>query len=282
MWTASPQLAARCIRFNANTGVFTLLHTFTGGSDGGEPYSGVVRDSAGNLYGTTEIGGSEEAGCPSGCGTIFKIDSAGAFTTLHTFNEQGRYVYGGLLLDGSGNLFGTVEMGGRYGWGAMFRLASTGRSAIVYSFDSPSGSMPNAAPVRDNAGNLYGTASYGGANDSWHGISLQLKSHTATVLHDFSGEDGQFPQFPLVRDAAGNLYGVTAIGGDLTCVSWPGNGCGTVFKIDASGNFSVLHSFTGPEGAIPRGKLALDESGNLYGTADAGPTGNGVIFKITP
>jgi len=146
--------------------------------------------------------------------------------------------------------------------------------------------MPSAGLVRDAAGNLYGTTSVGGS--ARNGTVFKLdKNGNETVLHNFSGPDGFYPDADLIRDTAGDLYGTTADGGSM--------GSGVAFKLDASGNESVLHTFIGvvagstgcpaarcTDGAVPVGALFRDGSGNIYGTAfNGGVSGEGVVFKLT-
>lgn len=267
-------------KLNGKTRQLTVVHTFTAGSDGGYPNSGLIGDSAGNLYGTTSLGGSLSDCGGSGCGTIFTVDSAGTFSTLHAFTtSEGGGASGGLLRDTAGNLYGSLSDGGRYSLGAVFQLNAAGRLKILYSFDGLSGQKPYSGVVRDSAGNLYGTTFSGGDYGPGTVYRLNLKTHTQTVLYSFTGgNDGRSPwEGSLVRDAAGNLYGTTLYGGDSTC------GCGTVFKLDPSGSFTVLHTFTGPDGGYIFDGLILDAVGNLYGTATGGGAYNaGVVFEITP
>ena len=155
---------------------------------------------------------------------------------------------------------------------------------VLYNFNAADGLNPKSGLVRDKEGNLYGTTSYGGAS---HGGTV-FKVDTAgreTVLHIFTGPDGIGPSAGLVRDKEGNLYGTTGGGG----VSGGGlSGEGTVFRLDTAGRESVLHSFTGPDGANPIAGLIRDEAGNLYGTTAFGGflncagTGCGVVFKLDP
>jgi uncharacterized repeat protein (TIGR03803 family) len=144
-------------------GTETVLYSFTGGADGGLPQADLIFDTAGNLYGTTRIGGT---GCSGvGCGVVFKLDSTGKETVLHSFKTfpDGAYPYGGLIWDSQGNLYGTTLGGGykhRYcpqGCGTIFRLAPTGKETVLYRFPNLStGEQPTGAVVRDSAGNLYG------------------------------------------------------------------------------------------------------------------------------
>ena len=151
------------------TGTETVLYTFTGGTDGGSPMAGLVRDGAGNLYGTTNAGGT--ANCPlngsPGCGVVFKVSKTGAMTVLHTFvNSDGLNPAADLTRDSAGNLYGTTQLGGDFGLGTVFKLDSLLNLTTLYSFaGTPDGAAPLGGLLRDTAGNLYGTASSGGVSD---------------------------------------------------------------------------------------------------------------------
>lgn len=253
----------------------TVLHNFTGESDGGYPYAGVIRDAAGNLYGVTQFGGGT---CWNymGCGTIFKIAETGSFSVLYNFTGQndGEFPFGGLILDTSGNLYGTTATGSFFGCGAIFKLDTAGTLTVLYSFGpSPDGCGPGASLIQDANGNFYGTTGVGGV----YGYGTVFRLDTTgkeTVLYSFSGTpDGANPEYAgLVRDAQGNLYGTTLQGGT--------NGFGTVFKLNSAGKETVIHSFTGGnDGLMPFGGLISDSAGNLYG---ATTNGRGTVFKITP
>ena len=255
------------------TGAETVLHSFNGYPvDGSEPYAGLVRDPAGNLYGTTIWGGTSTAYY----GTVFKVDPTGTETMLHSFSRQGPDGYqpwGGLVLDTAGNLYGgTVS--------TIFKLDVNAQFTVLFQGGS------SADLVRDPAGNLYGTA-YGGG-DYGNGVVFKVDTNgIRTFLYSFrGGNDGAGPEAGLVRDSAGNLYGTTfGGGGSHACDSWS-SGCGTVFKLDPTGRETVLHAFTGPDGATPHSSLVLDSAGILYGTALFGgtacsfPPGCGVAFKL--
>ena len=202
-----------------------------------------------------------------GSGTLFKLDSSGNLTTLHSFNSpNGANPYGSLILDGSGNSYGTTSGGGSigFGYGTVFKLDSSGSLTTLHSFNGTDGNGPYASLILDAAGNLYGTTYRGGSSDL--GTVFKLDgSGNLTTLHSFNGSDGSSPLGSLILDASGNLYGTTRFGGS--------HGLGTVFKLDGSGNLTTLHSFINnpfhPEGSYPRGSLILDASGNLYGTTSA-------------
>jgi uncharacterized repeat protein (TIGR03803 family) len=288
------------------TGKETILYSFTGGADGGNPVAGLLRDSAGNLYGSTLLGGST-ANCGYGCGVVFKLDTAGNETVLHTFlgsgpgSVDGAQPEGVLIEDSKGNLYGTTAIGGENDGGTVFRLSTTGKET-VFSFGNDGqqptnlGEQPLAGVIRDSAGNLYGT-SWGGTNSpnppEGLGVVYKLteselaKNGAGTILHTFTGftgtvPDGALPYYgSLLRDSAGNLYGTTYIGG--IAGNCPTNsGCGTVFKVDAAGAETILYNFTGgADGGYPAAGLIRDSTGNLYGTGILGGTSNaGVVFKL--
>jgi len=268
-------------------GKLTVLHAFAG-VDGEYPSAGLVRDEAGNLYGTTTKGGS------SNHGTVFKLSATGKETVLHSFHgypKDGSDPIAGLVLDNSGNLYGTTYSGGASHYGTVFKLDKVAKETVLYSFTGGDGAYPTAGLVLDEAGNLYGTTSIGGTgtcnDDLGCGTVFKLdKSRVETVLYSFPGQDGS-AELPggLLRDAAGNLFGVTFYGGGSACGQ--GAGCGTVFKLDTTGTETDLHSFAGgpTDGLYPAGTLIMDKSGNLYGTTEDGGGGNcrcGTVWKLTP
>ncbi|HEV2381129.1 MAG TPA: choice-of-anchor tandem repeat GloVer-containing protein [Terriglobia bacterium] len=272
-------------------GAETVLHTFTGGTDGASPYSGLVRSAAGDLYGTTSGGGSTSCGNSNGCGTVFRIDLTGKETVAYRFrgSSDGANPEAGLIRDAAGNFYGTTGAGGSQGAGTVFKIGSTGQEQVLYSFEGGSdGATPDSGLIRDSAGNLYGTTFFGGETPCPGGCGTVFKLDTTgkeTVLYSFSGPpDGSYPSGSLVMDAAGNLYGATSEGGSSTSCGEGKQGCGTVFKLDTAGKETVLHSFTGgTDGAAPTGGLVIDAAGNLYGTASAGGNYNqGVVFGIKP
>lgn len=258
-------------------GTETVLYRFTGtGGDGINPWQGLVRDSAGNLYGTTEVGGAY------GAGTVSKLDPAGKESVLYSFNSSGGDgvfpLDGSLLRDSAGNLYGTTFSGGSQGGGTVFKLDSRGNETILYNFSPGTGDglEPSGTLTRDIAGNLYGATLWGGTFDFGTVFKVDTTG-TATVLHSFSatGGDGAHPGGGLVRDRAGNLYGTTNSGGSSYF--------GTVFKLDPSGTETILHTFSGTDGRVPILGLVRDSKGNLYGTTQyGGKYGGGVVFKVTP
>jgi uncharacterized repeat protein (TIGR03803 family) len=254
----------------------TVLHSFNTAGGGRWP-SNVIRDSDGNFYGTTSAGGKISKACPQGCGTVFKLDKKGRFTVLYSFagGTDAAFPWAGLCRDAAGNLYGTTVDH----QGTVFKLDATGKETVLYRFSGGTdGGGPLAGLIQDAAGNLYGTTVGGGDPTYSHGVVFKVDTKgNETVLHAFAGSaDGYFSQAALIQDAAGNLFGTTSEGGT--------NNGGTVFKIDANGVESVLHSFDpSNDGAGPSARLIQDASGNLYGTASSGGKSNhGTVFKLTP
>jgi uncharacterized repeat protein (TIGR03803 family) len=255
------------------SGEETVLYRFSGINGDGFPQDGVVRDSSGNLYGTTQNGG------PDNAGTVFKIDPAGEKTVLYSFtgSTDGGYPMAGVVLDTEGNLYGTTFGGGSSGAGTVFKVDPIGEETVFYAFTgSTDGGYPEAGVIRDSKGNLYGTT-YSGGTDSLGTVFEVNANGQETVLHNFAGgSDGALPLgASLARDSAGNLYGTTPQGGSTDF--------GVVFKIDTRSNETVLHTFSATDGKIPYGTLIIDKAGNLYGTTyQGGAYGGGVVFKIAP
>jgi uncharacterized repeat protein (TIGR03803 family) len=252
----------------------TVLHSFSGGtSDGIQPQSALLLDSAGNLYGTTVLGGFYNLGI------VFKLDANGIETILHNFagGPDGEYPYSGLFGDTHGNVYGTTGGDGSSTWGTVFKISGAGSYSVLYDFTGGlDGGQPMAGLTWDNAGNLYGTTKAGGAFG--HGSVFELGANgIETALYSFTGgADGSQPQSALLLDSTGDLYGTTVLGG--------ASGFGTIFKLDMGGNETVLHSFTGgSDGQYPYAGLVRDARGNLYGTtSEGGATSDGTIFEITP
>jgi uncharacterized repeat protein (TIGR03803 family) len=285
---------------HAQTYTFTTLYNFTGtNGDGDQPIDigGLIMDSSGNLYGTTSAGGTLNNACiPGSCGTVFKLDTHGNETVLHTFDfSDGGAPLSGLISDKSNNLYGTTQNGGggscNGGCGTAFKLDPNGNNfATLYSFTSANGD--GAYPVGGltmgtQSGTLYGATQFGGGSGAGTVFDLDLSSNTETVVYSFKGSpnDGANPIGNLVTDSAGNLYGTTSVGGISNTTTCNGV-CGIVFKVDANGNETVLHYFDFNDGAFPLGGLVLDGSGNLYGTTENGgsstncPGRCGTVFKL--
>ncbi len=273
-----------CFPFESwgQTFTFSTLYTFkNNGQDPVTPAGFLIVDSQGNLYGTSLAGGT------FGLGTVFEITNKGKLSVLHSFQgspNDGRGGQGlpapseGLARDSAGNLYGTTQQGGTstacdVGCGVVFKLTPTGKETILYNFGA--GAQPTNV-ILDSHGNLYGTTSFDGAYGS--GTVYEISGGNFTVLYNFCHiagcEDGAFPFSGLVRDSAGNLYGVTYSGGTAND--------GTIFKVTPSGVETVLHSFLGSptDGMTPVSNLKQDTKGNLYGTTlNGGPDGGGVLFE---
>jgi len=279
----------------------SVIHSFNNSTDlkgGLLPVAPLTMDSAGNLYGTTLVGGTNCAS-QDGCGTVFQlVPQAGggwAEKVLHNFNDNGKdgmRPEAGVILDSAGNLYGTTTSGGTYGYGIVFELkpsaAGEWQSVVLHDFDDngKDGYAPYAGLVFDPAGNLYGTTTRGGRYDQ--GTVYELTPNAGGgfsefVLHSFvtdrDTKDGMTPQAGLIFDSAGNLYGTTFYGGEY--------GYGTVFELSPAGAHtwteSVLYSFPNQNDGYPDAGLIFDSAGNLYGTT-VGLTSvtYGTAFELTP
>lgn len=254
------------------TGRETVLHTFTR-PNGAFPSASLIRDAAGNLYGTTYHGG----GPYPGWGTVFKVVANGQGKMLYSFTggADGALPLAGLIRDAAGNLYGTTTAkGGPLGAGTLFKLDTTGQIIVLLTFGAMDGAFPYASLIRDTEGNFYGTTKAGGVGGGGTVFKLDTTGNE-TVLHNFIGStgDGLAPYAALIRDTAGNLYGTTTQGGAFHA--------GTVFKLDAAGNETILHSFTRADGTFPTSALIRDAAGNFYGTAEkGGDFGFGNVFKL--
>jgi uncharacterized repeat protein (TIGR03803 family) len=271
--------------------VSSTILAFGGTSgDGTQPTSALVIDKSGNLYGTTSNGGASDAG------TVFQLSNVNGVwteTVLYSFTGQGGdgwEPYGGLLMDGSGYLYGTTRYGGdRGGDGTVFKVfQSRGmwKLKIVYSFSGSDGYEPFGTLIKDKNGALYGTTYAGGGNDE--GVVFMLSQSAGkwreSVLHSFNSfiADGANPRAGLTWGPSGVLYGTTSEGGT------PGYpGVGIVFELTQSGGVwteTILHSFQGDsDGSYPLGGVTFDKNGTLYGTTAAGGTDNlGTVWTITP
>jgi uncharacterized repeat protein (TIGR03803 family) len=269
----------------------TVLHRFTGGTDGATPYAGVILDAAGNVYGATDAGGA------AGDGTVYKLtpsdSSPWVETVLHSFTGKpdGAGPFAAPLLDAAGNLFGTTYYGGARNDGTVYKLApqpdGSWAETVLYSFKGGSdGVNPGAPLIADRSGNLYGTTAVGGSAGCGIAFKLTAASDWAeTVLHTFLGitdDDGENPN-GLTFGPRGVLYGTTVGGGT--------DNPGTIFRLtpSESGGWTetVLYNFTaGLTGAYPSVGLTLGPNGGLYGTTlwggPAGDTVGGVAFEFNP
>jgi len=276
-------------------GVEKTLFDFPQAADGAFPRAGLVRDTKGNFYGTTQQGGYSSGSCSNGgCGTVFKLTPTGTGTVLFSFvGAPGAfYPTGGLTLDAQGNLYGTTASGGVNGYGTVYQVTPAGVSTVLYSFaGQPDGAYPGGTLLRDAHGNLYGTTAAGGTGNNAAcgggcGTVFELSSSGRyRVLYNFRGTpDGSAPG-NLIQDSEGNFYGTTELGGNPANFS----GSGTVFKLTPAGRETVLYTFTGgADGAYPLASLVMDKQGNLYGITEEGGAsgfgslGFGTVFKVVP
>ena len=270
---------------------YQVFYSFPTEQSGADQTSTLIIDSAGNLYGTSYSGGTSYGlNCSywGGCGTVFRITPQGKKTTLYNFGlyaEDGQNPFDGVVTDGQHNLYGTTIYGGSYGFGTAFKLDATGKETVLHSFTGGAdGKYADGGLVLDSAGNLFGAAQQGGdlADCSGSGCGTIYKiapDGTFTVIHTFTEPDGSGPTSSLILDKQGNLYGTAEGGGTGACIG----GCGTLFKLEPGGTFTVVHSFAGSpgDGLDPQGWPVMDSAGNIYGTTVfGGKQGYGTIYKI--
>ncbi|HEY3637416.1 MAG TPA: choice-of-anchor tandem repeat GloVer-containing protein, partial [Rhizomicrobium sp.] len=276
---------------NAEAAKTKVLYSFSGGSDGLAPTSGLITDASGNFYSTTDAGGA------TGHGAVFKLTPAGKETVLYSFGggTDGQNPQAGLAEDGQGNLYGTTYEGGADNLGAVFKVTPDGKETILHSFagGATDGSSPLSGVILDAKGNIFGTAEAGGSYAS--GIVFEITSSgTYSVLYQFAGSpDGAYPLSTLLMDKSGNLFGTTLGGGAQS--NYCGVGCGAVFELSPSGKNSwtesVIYAFqgNGNDTTNPWANVIADKSGNLYGTATQGGNYNdcfsggcGAVFELSP
>jgi uncharacterized repeat protein (TIGR03803 family) len=272
----------------------STLYTFPDtGTHGTQPYGSPTFDSAGNIFGTTYIGGAY--GTNDSGGTVYelspKADGGYSERVVHSFGNgtDGSLPYAGVTLDSAGNIYGTTVLGGTAGSGTVFELVrqpgGAYREKILHNFSGGvDGADPYCGLIFDSAGNLYGTTQGGGSG----GVAFELipqanGSWKEKPLHSFgNGTDGSEPYNTgtLIFDASGNLYGTTFFGGTQNA--------GTAFELSpkAGGGWTerTLHNFgASGDGNGPLAGLAFDASGNLYGTTEGGGSSEeGTVFVITP
>lgn len=258
-------------KIDVATNTSIIIASFDG-TNGDGPLGGVVVDAAGNLYGTTREGGTNNAG------TVFMIAAGtSTITTLVNFNTtNGREPFTGLTMDAAGNLFGVTPGGGTSSRGVVFKLdAGTNAFSVLADagqvVDGPT--ALGGGVIVDAAGNLYGTSSQGGASGNGTIYKVEAGTNTMTVLFDFDGDNGYFPTGKLLLDGT-DLYGTTSLGGPTDD--------GTVFRYSLTNDtLTTLATFDSSNGSGPAGSVIFDAAGNLYGTTVFdGPNGRGTIFRI--
>lgn len=270
------------------SGDLRILYSFACRPDGQFPYTRIV-DIKGGLFGTTPSGGA------SGVGTVYRVSDQGAETIFYSFTGGADGAGpNAITRDSAGNLYGTTGTANDQQTGTVFKLDTSDTFSVLYTFTGGTdGAAPRGHLIRDAQGNIHGTTYYGGQLDCVSsrdalapgcGVVFRLDGSTGqeTVLHKFfDGEGGRNPQTGVV-DLGGVLYGTTTAGGDPSC------DCGVLYRISATGQYSVLHRFTGgADGAYP-GELTAGPDGSLYGTtASGGPhttcvNGCGTVFKYEP
>lgn len=292
----APLATAQDETYGSPASAYQVLYAFAGGPDGGGVWGSVAFDQAGNLYGATSGGGLH------GDGTVFRLapQQGGSWEESVLYNfcsaplcDDGALPFAGPTIDASGNVYGTTQSGGEYSSGVVYELApstSGWNFAVLYNFCAKSncsdGGSPWSSPIVDeSSGNLYGSAfvSYelSPGDDGW----------IESVLHTFTGQNGFFPQAAPIMDQAGSLYGTTRDGGGSSeCMA--DDGCGTVYElqpvlpsIGGGWKEQILHAFGSfkGDGITPGlGQLAMDSSGNFYGTTQSGGLyGYGTVFKLT-
>lgn len=283
-------------KIDPTTGVETVLYRFTGKADGALPYAGVILDGEGNLYGTT-LGGGDTTKCTGtgGCGVIFKLDTSGTLTVLHTLELglDGATPTGGLVAR-NGELYGVTEEGGSPttcnppdGCGTIFKVSESGdKYHVIYRFTGGTDGTSPASVITDTAGNLYGTTNPQGGK----GTVFELTSAgTFTTLYSFPGGlSGENPAGRLFRDANGNIHGTATNGGSPKCTAGGNVGCGLVYTLHTDGTEAVLHRFgtVAGDGNFPFAGI-VDKGGALFSTttyggntSDCFGNGCGVVFEI--
>lgn len=233
----------------------------------------LIIDGAGNLYGTSYYGGT------FGVGSVFKVTPNHVLSVLYSFQNttDGGFPVGPLVRDSAGNLYGETFSGGTSNYGTIFKVTPGGKESVLYNFSQELSVSGGDGLVMDSSGNLYGYDT--AINGSVFELTTTGEYKTLYTFCQLSGcTDGAAPMYRPTLKSNGVIYGVTEYGGDSSCLG----DCGVVFELDTSGNETVLHTFTGGnDGESPSSNLAIDSSGNLYGTTGFGGTGKwGVMFKI--
>ncbi len=272
----------------SRTGTVMTLYKFcslTNCADGTNPLGALVLGTDGNFYGTTSSGGAYNGG------TIFKITPRGVLTTLYSFCAQtncadGQSPRSGLTLGADGNLYGVTYFGGASTSfdGTVFKITTNGQFTTLHSFDGIDDGYFPTSLIQGSDGNFYGATyggiALGGCQSTGCGTVFKITpSGALTTLHIFNFADGSNPSGQLVESTKGNFSGTTQYGGTVLDVC--DVGCGTIFKVTATGKFATLHDFNWSDGSRPFAGLTLATDGNYYGTTSTGaPEGNGNIYEV--
>ncbi len=286
---------------------FSSVYSFGpyNGSLGISPEGVLVPTSGGSLYGTNTVGGQGACNGTLGgisqpeCGTAFQISSTNSLSPLYEFEgPHGAYPTIGLLPMSDGNYYGATDGGGNLacssyatpGCGTIFQMTASGTVNVIHQFNQQDGAAPDSKLILGNDGYMYGTTLFGGTKAcsggaQWQGCGTVFKidpSGNFTLLYNFSGPDGAYPG-ELMLASDGYFYGTTESGGDPSCSGRYGPGCGTIFRMDSSGNVTIIYSFTGQsDGSWPESAPVQGPDGNLYGTTAYGGTyDDGVIFEVS-
>ena len=258
------------------------LTTFSfDGTNGSQPFAGLVQTANGDFYGVTTTGGANDAG------TVFKFTPNGGLITMYSFNvSTGFSPLGGLVLASDGNFYGTTSSGGPptgactpSGCGTIFKITPAGKYTTLHHFNGiPDGAMPLATMTQAPNGKFYGTASAFGTADDYGTVFTMTPEGKFTVIHQFNDTDGAYPFGGLILGTDGNFYGQTDLGGASKYGAF-----GTVYKMTPSGKVTTLHSFEQTDGDNPISNLVQGTDGNFYGTAAYGGKypNFGTVFKIT-
>ena len=271
---------------SARAQTYEVIHAFTGENGEGSRPRGTLLRVGDELYGTTEVGGDADNLCAAGCGTIYKIDASGTFTTVHAFDAatEGILSNSGVILATDGNFYGTTILGGA-GDGTVYKMTPNGDVTIVLNFDRETGGWYGVAPpIQGTDGFLYVVTTLGKCLDDTDTCAQILKVTAATgdslPLHTFSTEEGNNPLSPLLPTTDVDFYGTTSLGGGGNpgvC----GDGCGMVFHMNGAGGVTPLHAFGFTDGAAPVGALLHGSDRNIYGvTASGGATNHGTVYRI--
>jgi len=260
---------------------FTTLHSFQG-TDGANPYVGLVQGTDGNFYGTTIDGGAYSGG------NVFKMEPGGKVTSIYSFCSQsscpdGQYPDTVLVEGGDGNFYGTTQSGGTNGgYGTVFKITPRGKLTTLHSFNGAGdGAAPYGSMVLATNGDFYGTTNVGGPAGGGNVFKITAQGKL-TTLYSFCAQsgcsDGQYPVGPLIQAKDGNIYGTTHAGGNSSCT----DGCGTVFRMTLGGKLTTLHSFDKTDGDYPYGGVVQGRNGKFYGTTGGGGANNwGTVFRMT-